>query len=142
MTVRVGSPGRGQQRLRSCAERLDLSSRCTLAFGWRYSVIVRKWRASERCISALLDQFMSCFGLGFGLFFVSQGVGRGFVAMSANAARLIVSAGAGLAAVYGLGLGITSLFVAVAVGFGLYASFLVYAVLRVKPDSAAAAVTR
>lgn len=77
-----------------------------------------------------------CFGLGFGLFFVSQGFGRGFAAMSANAARLIVSAGAGTAAVYGFGLGIASLFAAVAVGFGLYAVLLVYAVVRVKPDSA------
>ena len=75
-----------------------------------------------------------CFGLGFGLFFVSQGLGRGFAAMSANAARLIVSAGAGLAAVYGLGLGIASLFAAVAGGFGLYAALLVYAVVRVKAE--------
>ncbi len=75
-----------------------------------------------------------CFGLGFGLFFVSQGLGRGFTAMSANAARLTVSAGAGLAAVYGLGLGVASLFAAVAGGFALYAALLVYAFVRVKPD--------
>ena len=74
-----------------------------------------------------------CFGLGFGLFFVSQGLGRGFVAMSANAARLITSAGVGLAAVYGFGLGISSLFAAVAAGFGLYALLLVLAVIRVRP---------
>ena len=74
-----------------------------------------------------------CFGLGFGLFFVSQGLGRGFAAMSANAARLIVSAGAGMAAVYGFGFGVGSLFAAVAAGFALYAGLLVYAVLRVKP---------
>jgi putative MATE family efflux protein len=83
-----------------------------------------------------------CFGLGFGLFFVSQGFGRGFAAMSANAARLIVSAGAGLAAVYGFGLGIASLFAAVAGGFGLYAMLLVYAVVRVKPDGAATVTAR
>lgn len=77
-----------------------------------------------------------CFGLGFGLFFVSQGYGRGFAAMSANAARLIVTAGAGLAAVYGLGLGIASLFAAVTAGFVLYALLLVFAVVRVKPDNA------
>ncbi|HET7192353.1 MAG TPA: MATE family efflux transporter [Pseudolabrys sp.] len=76
-----------------------------------------------------------CFGLGFGLFFVSQGLGRGFAAMSANAARLIVSAGTGLLAVYGLGLSIASLFAAVAGGFALYASLLAYAVVRVRPDS-------
>src|SRR6478752_2190094 len=45
-----------------------------------------------------------CFGLGLGLFFVSQGFGRGIAAMNANALRLIASAGAGLAAVYWLDL--------------------------------------
>jgi putative MATE family efflux protein len=78
-----------------------------------------------------------CFGLGFGLFFVSQGFGRGVAAMSANAARLVVTAGAGMVAVYGFGLGITSLFAAVAGGFGLYALLLVYAVVRVKAQSTA-----
>ena len=73
-----------------------------------------------------------CFGLGLGLFFVSQGLGRGFGAMSANAARLLVSAGAGLAAVSWLGLGIPGFFAAVATGFVLYAALLVYVVLRVR----------
>jgi len=76
-----------------------------------------------------------CFGLGFGLFFVSQGYGRGFAAMSANAARLVVSAGAGLVAVYALGLGIASLFAAVAGGFVLYASLLVHVIVRVRSYS-------
>src|SRR5262245_62786847 len=40
-----------------------------------------------------------CFGLGLGLFFVSQGFGRGVAAMNANALRLRVSGGSGLAAV-------------------------------------------
>jgi hypothetical protein len=31
-----------------------------------------------------------CFGLGLGLFFVTQGVGRAVVAMNANAVRLVV----------------------------------------------------
>jgi len=79
-----------------------------------------------------------CFGLGFGLFFVSQGYGRGFAAMCANAIRLVVSAGAGLAAVYVFGLGIASLFAAVAGGFVLYASVLIYAIVRVEPIVAAA----
>ena len=55
--------------------------------------------------------------------------------MCTNAIRLIVSAGAGLAAVYALRLGIASLFAAVAGGFVLYASLLVYAIVRIKPDS-------
>jgi hypothetical protein len=74
-----------------------------------------------------------CFGLGLGLFFVSQGYGRGVAAMNANAARLILSAGAGLAAVYWLDLGIAGFFGAVAAGFCLYALLLVYAGVRVRP---------
>jgi putative MATE family efflux protein len=74
-----------------------------------------------------------CFGLGFGLFFASQGFGRGTVAMTANAVRLVVTAGAGLAVVYWLGLGMPGFFAAVAAGFALYAMLLVWTVLRVAP---------
>ncbi|HEX3161652.1 MAG TPA: MATE family efflux transporter, partial [Pseudolabrys sp.] len=77
-----------------------------------------------------------CFGLAFGLFFVSQGLGRGFAAMIANAARLVVNAGAGLAAVYWLGLGVGGFFAAVAAGFCLYAALLAVEVFRVKPTEA------
>ena len=73
-----------------------------------------------------------CFGLGLGLFFVSQGFGRGVAAMNANALRLIASAGAGLAAVYWLDLGVSGFCAAVAAGFALYAALLVYTVLRIK----------
>jgi putative MATE family efflux protein len=76
-----------------------------------------------------------CFGLGLGLFFVSQGFGRGVTAMNANAVRLIVSAGAGLAAVYWLDLGVLGFCIAVAAGFALYAVLLVYAVVQVKDPS-------
>ena len=78
-----------------------------------------------------------CFGLGLGLFFVTQGVGRAVAAMNANALRLVVSATGGLLAVYGLDLGVTGFFAAVAIGFCLYAALLVHAVLRVPtPDAA------
>jgi Na+-driven multidrug efflux pump len=70
------------------------------------------------------------FGLGLGLFFVGQGFGRGVAAMIANAARLIVSAGAGLAAVYWLGLGVSGFCAAVAAGFAFYAVLLLYTVLH------------
>src|SRR6187200_3183154 len=70
-----------------------------------------------------------CFGLGLGLFFVSQGFGRGVAAMNANAVRLVASAGAGLTAVYVLELGVAGFCAAVAAGFCLYALLLVYAVL-------------
>jgi len=74
-----------------------------------------------------------CFGLGLGLFFVSQGFGRGFMAMMANAVRLVVSAGAGLAAVYWLGLGVTGLFAAIASGFCVYAALTALTVVRMSP---------
>jgi Na+-driven multidrug efflux pump len=76
-----------------------------------------------------------CFGLGLGLFFVNQGYGRGFTAMMANAVRLLVSAGAGLAAVYWLGLGATGLFAAIAFGFCIYAALTALAVLRISPPA-------
>src|SRR5262249_1637243 len=74
-----------------------------------------------------------CFGLGLGLFFVSQGVGRGFTAMLANAVGLLLSAGAGLAAAYGLGLGVTGLFAAIASGFCVYAALTALAAVRMSP---------
>ena len=81
-----------------------------------------------------------CFGLGLGLFFVTQGVGRAVAAMNANALRMVASAAGGLTAIYLLDLGVAGLFAAVAVGFCLYAALLVRAVLGVKaPEPALAA---
>ncbi len=82
-----------------------------------------------------------CFGLGLGLFFVTQGVGRGAAAMNANAARMVASAGGGLVAIYWLDLGVAGLFAAVAVGFCIYAALLVRAVLSVKAPDAVFAAT-
>jgi putative MATE family efflux protein len=79
------------------------------------------------------------FGLGLGLFFVSQGLGRGFAAMIANAVRLLVSAGAGLAAIYWLDLGATGLFTAIACGFCIYAALTALAVVRMPPPATASA---
>jgi len=75
------------------------------------------------------------FGLGLGLFFVCQGFGRGFAAMIANAVRLLVSAGAGFAAVYWFDLGTTGLFAAIAAGFCIYAALTTLAVGRVSPPA-------
>jgi putative MATE family efflux protein len=80
-----------------------------------------------------------CFGLGLGLFFVCQGFGHGFAAMIANAVRMLVSAGAGLAAVYWLDLGITGLFTAIAAGFCIYAALTTLAVVRISPPATAPA---
>ena len=75
------------------------------------------------------------FGLGLGLFFVTQGFGRATAAMSANAVRMIVSAGGGLVAIYGFDLGVPGFCAAVAGGFCIYAALLVRAVTGVKaPD--------
>jgi hypothetical protein len=67
---------------------------------------------------------------------VCQGYGRGFAAMIANAVRLLVSAGAGMAAVYWLGLGVTGFFTAIAGGFCVYAALTTLAVIRISPPSA------
>jgi Na+-driven multidrug efflux pump len=83
-----------------------------------------------------------CFGLGLGLFFVTQGLGRGVAAMNANAVRMFASAGGGLVAIYGLDLGVTGFFAAIAVGFCIYAVLLVRAVTGVRtPDAARAAIS-
>jgi putative MATE family efflux protein len=76
-----------------------------------------------------------CFGHALGLFFVSQGYGRGFTAMMANAVRLLVSAGAGLAAVYWLDFGASGLFAAIAFGFCIYAALTALAVVQVSPPA-------
>jgi hypothetical protein len=78
-----------------------------------------------------------CFGLGLGLFFVSQGFGRGAAAASANVIRLAANVAGGLAAIYWLDLGTTGFFAAIAIGFGVYAALLVFAVMRVKTPAAA-----
>jgi putative MATE family efflux protein len=80
-----------------------------------------------------------CFGMGLGLFFVSQGLGRGAAAAAANAARLAVNVIGGLVAVYWLDLGMTGFFAAVAIGFAFYAALLIWAVVRVKEPAAGAA---
>ena len=82
-----------------------------------------------------------CFGLGLGLFYVTQGFGRGVAAMNANAIRMVAGAGGGLLAIYGLDLGVTGFFAAVATGFCLYAAMLVHAVSTVKTPNGAPATT-
>lgn len=77
-----------------------------------------------------------CFGLGLGLFYVTQGVGRGVAAMNANAVRMLTSAGCGVAAIYWLDLGVTGFFAAVAAGFCVYAALLVRTVFGVSVPGA------
>jgi Na+-driven multidrug efflux pump len=82
-----------------------------------------------------------CFGLGLGLFYVTQGFGRAVAAMNANAVRMIASAAGGFVAIYWFDLGVAGFFAAVAAGFCLYATMLVHAVSSVKTPKAAFATT-
>jgi putative MATE family efflux protein len=79
------------------------------------------------------------FGLGLGLFYVTQGLGRGVAAMNANAIRMAVSACGGLAAIYWFDLGVAGFFAAVAAAFCLYAALLIRAAFGVKPPEPALA---
>jgi putative MATE family efflux protein len=83
----------------------------------------------------IVGPFYVCFGLGLGLFFVCQGYGRGLAAMTANVVRLLVSAGAGLAAVYWFDFGAIGLFTAIAFGFCTYAALTALAVVQTPPPS-------
>jgi Na+-driven multidrug efflux pump len=87
----------------------------------------------------IVAPFYLCFGMGLGLFFVSQGLGRGSAAAAANAVRLAVNVVGGLVAVYWLDLGMAGFFASVALGFAVYAVLLLWAVLRVKEPAATAA---
>ena len=112
------------------------------AIGWTAAVAPNLWLemfSADPAVARLGALYLQivgpsyvCFGLGLGLFFVSQGFGRGFAAMSANAARLLVSAAGALAAIYWLDAGMTGMFAAVSLGFVLYAALLVYRVLRIR----------
>jgi putative MATE family efflux protein len=83
-----------------------------------------------------------CFGLGLVMFSVCQALGGGFVPMMANVVRFSVNAGAGLAAVYWLDLGLTGLFAAVAAGFCVYAALTTIAAIRAStPPASSAAKT-
>jgi len=78
-------------------------------------------------------------GLGFGLFYVTLGIGRAVAAMNANAVRMIASAGGGLVAIYWFDLGVAGFFASVAAGFCLYAGMLVHTVFSLKVPEAPSA---
>jgi hypothetical protein len=58
-----------------------------------------------------------CFGLGLGLFYLTQAVGRPVPAMNANAVRMFASAAGGLVAIWWLDVGPAGFFAAIATGF-------------------------
>jgi putative MATE family efflux protein len=82
-----------------------------------------------------------CFGLGLGLFYVTQGFSRGVAAMNANAVRMVASSGGALVAIHMLGVGVTGLFAAVAIGFCVYAALLIRTVIGVRTPDFADAMT-
>jgi putative MATE family efflux protein len=77
------------------------------------------------------------YGFGMALYFATQGFGGVIVTVTANAARLLISAGCALIAVNLLDLGTTGLFVAIAGGFCTYAALTSAAILRVREPAAA-----
>jgi len=72
------------------------------------------------------------YGLGMALYFATQGFGNVLWTVTANAVRLLASAGAALVAIYLLDLGPIGFFVAIAGGFCAYAALTVAAMCRVK----------
>ena len=71
------------------------------------------------------------YGLGMGLYSSSQGLGRVFLPVLANAVRLLASAGGALAALYWFNAGATGFFVAVAAGFAIYGALTVAALMHI-----------
>lgn len=76
------------------------------------------------------------YGLGMARYFATQGVGSVVLSVTANAVRLLASAGCGLVAIYWLDLGPVGLFVVIAGGFCAYAALAAAAMFRVKEPSA------
>jgi Na+-driven multidrug efflux pump len=72
------------------------------------------------------------YGVGMALYFATQGLGRVALTVTANAARLLASAGGALIAVYWLDLGAIGFFIAIALGFIAYAALTACAVIGVK----------
>lgn len=75
----------------------------------------------------------AAYGLGQALYFSLQGMGNITWAVMANAVRLLVSAGGGLAAGVWLGAGPAGIFIAIAAGFLLYGLLNTCVLLRQRP---------
>src|SRR5262249_17504860 len=72
------------------------------------------------------------YGLGMALYFATQGFGSVIWTVTANALRLLVSAGSALIAIYWFDLGPIGFFAGIAATFCVYAALTTAAVLRVK----------
>ena len=72
------------------------------------------------------------YGLGMALYFATQGFGSVIWTVTANALRLLVSAGSALIAIYWLDLGSIGFFGGIVVAFCVYAALTTAAIFRVK----------
>jgi Na+-driven multidrug efflux pump len=72
------------------------------------------------------------YGLGMALYFATQGFGSVIWTVTANAVRLLLSAGSAAAATTVLGMGPAGCFAGIAAGFCAYAAITVFAVYRVR----------
>lgn len=77
------------------------------------------------------------YGLGMGLYFATQGLGRVLPTVAANAARFAFSAAAAVAAVFWFDAGTTGFFAAIAGGFLLYGALTVCALVAIKAPATA-----
>ncbi|HZO31672.1 MAG TPA: MATE family efflux transporter [Chloroflexota bacterium] len=77
-------------------------------------------RAVGETYSRIVGLTYGFFGVGLALYFASQGSGRVGWALLAGFARLLISAGGGWIAVHWFGGGLTSVFIAVALGFVVF----------------------
>ena len=78
------------------------------------------------------------YGFGMALYFATQGFGSVIWTVTANAVRLLASAGCALIAIYWLDLGAIGFFVAIAGGFCAYAALTAAAICRVSEPRGAA----
>lgn len=78
----------------------------------------------------IVGPIYALYGLGMGLYFAAQGLGRVLPAVAANGARLAISACGGLAAVFWLDAGPAGFFTAIAAGFLVYGCLTAGALLR------------
>ena len=76
------------------------------------------------------------YGLGMALYFATQGFGSVIWTVTANAVRLLASAGCAMIAITWLDLGAIGFFIAIAAGFCTYAALTAAAMLRVNEPSA------
>lgn len=80
----------------------------------------------------LVGPTYALYGFGIGLYFACQGYGKVVFAVVANGIRLLLAAGGGLIAMYGMEGGTTEIFAAIALGFFAYAALTSAALSRIK----------